>query len=73
MQPVVFLIETERLLLREITLDDSEAMFQLYSDPEILKYTGEPLTHSLEEMEKAIQSSIGAYKAYGYGRWAVIL
>ncbi|WP_378318780.1 GNAT family N-acetyltransferase [Aquimarina celericrescens] len=68
-----YLIETERLLLREITLDDKEELFKLYSDPEVQKYTGEPVVESIEEIEKAIQTRISNYKKYGFGRWATIL
>lgn len=67
------LIETERLVLREITLNDTEEMFQLYSNPDVLKYTGEPVVASIEEMEQAIQVRISNYKKYGYGRWATFL
>ncbi|MGB5647002.1 GNAT family N-acetyltransferase [Muriicola sp.] len=67
------LIETERLLLREITLDDKEDLFTLHSHPEVQKYTGEPVVESLDEMEKAILGRIAHYKKYGFGRWATIL
>lgn len=67
------LIETDRLILREITLNDTPEMFELYSDPEILRYTGETVTETIEEMEKAIKIRIKNYKKYGYGRWATIL
>ena len=67
------LIETDRLLLREITLDDKEDMLKLYANPEVQKYTGEPIVESLEEMEVAIQQRIKDYKKYGYGRWATFL
>ncbi len=67
------LIETERLVLREITLDDTEEMFRLYSNADVQKYTGEPLVASIEEMEQAIQVRIDNYKKYGYGRWATFL
>jgi len=67
------LIETERLLLREITLHDKEILFKLHSDPEVQKYTGEPVVASIEEIEKAIRARINNYKKYGYGRWATIL
>jgi RimJ/RimL family protein N-acetyltransferase len=67
------LIETERLLLREIILDDKEALFRLHSDPEVQKYTGEPVVESLEEIEKAIEGRIKHYKQYGFGRWATFL
>ena len=67
------LIETERLLLREITLDDKEELFRLHSDPEVQKYTGDAVVESIEEMEKAIRMRISDYKMYGFGRWATIL
>jgi len=70
---VKVLIETERLLLREITLDDKEALFRLHADPAVQKYTGEPVVKSIEEMEKAIETRIINYKKYGFGRWATIL
>ena len=66
-------IETERLFLREISLDDKEDMFRLNSDPRVLKYTGEPAVRSVEEMEKAIARRSIEYKECGYGRWATIL
>ena len=70
MKPI---IETERLLLREITPDDKEALFRLHSNPEVQKYTGEPVVKSLEEIEKAIEGRIKHYKEYGFGRWATFL
>ena len=68
-----FLIETERLLLREITLDDKEALFRLHSDPAVQKYTGEPVVRSVEEIEKAIARRSIDYKKHGFGRWATLL
>lgn len=67
------LIETDRLLLRKITLDDKENLLRLYSNPEVQKYTGEPLVESIEEIETAIRIRISDYKKYGYGRWATFL
>lgn len=67
------LIETERLLLREITLHDKEELFKLHSHPEVQKYTGESVVASMEEIEQAIRGRINNYKKYGYGRWATIL
>lgn len=67
------MIETERLLLREISLDDAAEMFSLHSNAEVQKYTGESLIESIEEMSEVIQTRIGNYKKYGYGRWATYL
>ena len=33
--------ETNRLILRELDSNDSENFFNLNSDPEVLKYTGD--------------------------------
>ncbi|MDG1476406.1 MAG: GNAT family N-acetyltransferase [Vicingaceae bacterium] len=67
------LIETERLLLREITIDDKEEMFRLHSNSIVQKYTGEALVESVEKMEEIIQTRIINYEKYGYGRWATFL
>ncbi|QKX06132.1 GNAT family N-acetyltransferase [Aquimarina sp. TRL1] len=67
------LIETERLVLREITLDDKEALFRLHADPIVQQYTGEPVVQSVEEIVQAIKGRISNYKRYGFGRWATIL
>nr|WP_302849209.1 GNAT family N-acetyltransferase [Polaribacter sp. SA4-10] len=60
-------------MLREITLDDKENMLRLYSNPDVQKYTGEPVIESIEEIEKAILIRINNYEKYGYGRWATFL
>jgi RimJ/RimL family protein N-acetyltransferase len=67
------LIETERLLLREITLDDKEELFKLHSHPAVQKYTGEPVVETIEEIDKAIRGRINNYEKYGFGRWATFL
>ena len=67
------LLETKRLLLRQITLADTEDMYRLHSHPEVQKYTGEAPIASMEAMEEAIQARVGNYAKYGYGRWATIL
>ena len=67
------IIETERLLLREITHEDQADLFKLHSDPEVQRYTGEPVVESIEEIKLAIEGRIEDYKKYGYGRWATRL
>ena len=37
------IIETERLVLRPVTLDDAEAMFEYASDKENTRYTFQPI------------------------------
>ena len=66
------IIETNRLILREFNKDDSVHFYNLNSDPEVLKYTGDDPFSNIEDAEKFLVN----YKDYqknGFGRWAVIL
>lgn len=67
------ILETERLILKEITLNIKGEMFNLHSDPEVQKYTGEPTIKTIEEMANAIEKRSKNYEKYGYGRWATFL
>ncbi len=66
-------IETERLLLREMAIDDKEDLYELHTDPEVQKWTGEVVVESMHEIEDAIRSRQKDYEEYGFGRLAVIL
>ena len=62
-------IETERLLLRPVTLDDAEAMFEYASDRENTRYTFQT-NQSLEETKNNIAQF---YLANPLGRWGIEL
>ncbi|NRA11750.1 MAG: GNAT family N-acetyltransferase [Crocinitomicaceae bacterium] len=67
------IIETKRLILREFTLDDFEAVYEFGSNLEVQKYTGDSLIESRETAKELIKKVwYHDYKKYGYGRWAVI-
>ena len=66
-----FIIETDRLLLREFILDDAEMFYQLNSNPNVIRFTGNAAFKSIEEA-KSFLENYNDYKANGYGRWAVI-
>jgi len=66
-----FIIETDRLLLREFILDDAEKFYQLNLNPNVIKYTGNAAFKSIEEA-KSFLENYNDYKTNGYGRWAVI-
>ncbi len=67
------IIETRRLILRELVLSDAQDMLRLHSHPQVQQYTGEELITDLEEMRSIISARMEGYKKYGYGRWATIL
>ena len=63
------IVETERLVLRPVTLDDTEAMFEYASDRENTRYTF-PTNQSLEETKNNIAQF---YLANPLGRWGIEL
>ncbi|MBS1809101.1 MAG: GNAT family N-acetyltransferase [Acidobacteria bacterium] len=65
------ILETERLLLRELTPDDFDAMFAIFGDAETMLYY--PQAYSREMLEAAIQRQFDSYAENGYGLWAMIL
>ena len=66
-----FIIETDRLLLREFILDDAEKFYQLNLNPNVIKYTGNAAFKNIEEA-KSFLENYKDYQLNGYGRWAVI-
>jgi len=67
------LIETPRLIMREFTLDDLDAVFEFSSDYEVSKLTGDPCVESKEEAEKIIKDIwLAEYEKYGYARYALV-
>lgn len=67
------ILETERLILREWTLDDAPALFEICRDAEVMLYigTGKPYT-TLDEAEKFLRWAVAYQKENGFCRWAVV-
>ena len=65
-------LETERLILREITPDDKYGMFELDSDPQVHTYLGNHPISKLSDAESMIQEIRKQYIERGIGRLAVI-
>lgn len=66
-----FIIETERLQLRELTVKDAENFYQLNLNPNVIRYTGDDAFSDVEEAYIFL-ANYGDYKRNGFGRWAVI-
>ena len=64
-------IETARLLLRELTLDDRGKLALVLSDPVSMRYY--PAPFSGEKVRQWILWNIENYRSRGFGLWAVIL
>ena len=64
------ILETERLLLRELTVGDAADFFELNNDEAVIRYTGDAAFADVG----AARAFLEGYRPYaetGYGRWAV--
>jgi len=67
------IIETDRLLLRNFTEDDAGLLYELNLDPEVIRYTHDPIADA-EHAKKILRDVIlPQYVLYHHGRWAVHL
>lgn len=66
------LIETERLLIRELLQRDDEGMFEMDSDPEVHHYVEPETAKTIEDSKSTIEFIRNQYIENGIGRWAVI-
>jgi [ribosomal protein S5]-alanine N-acetyltransferase len=64
------ILETERLTLRELTLDDVDGLLEIFADPDAM--WAYPSTKNRGETESWIRWAVDSYAANGWGLWAVI-
>jgi len=64
-------LETERLVLREMVPDDLPALREIVQDDETMAaWNG---AWNEEETVEGLEKQLASYRDHGYGRWAVIL
>lgn len=65
------ILETKRLLLREMTLSDLDALFVVLSDAESMRYYPKPFDYGM--VQTWIEQNLLRYAQYGCGLWAMVL
>lgn len=70
MNPIKVL-ETKRLYLRRMTVEDAENAYLLNLDPEVIQYTGDDSFESIEAVRQFL-TNYRHYDQYDFGRWAVV-
>ncbi len=65
------ILETKRCIIREHSIEDYQAILDIYQDESMTKYI-EPLFETEEEREYQRQYIEVVYKLYGYGLWLII-
>ena len=66
-------LETSRLLLREMTHDDLEGMFEMDSNPKVHLHLDNKPVKTREQSTAIIQNILDQYESNGIGRWSVEL
>ena len=64
-------LETERLILREITIEDANAIFSSLSNDEVTRYYGQDTMKNIEEAEKIIDIFATNYVEKRGIRWGI--
>jgi RimJ/RimL family protein N-acetyltransferase len=66
-------IETRRLRLRPITLDDLPPLARLWGDPEVMQYLPTGEARPVEGTEVELKYMVSHWQSHGFGVWAVLL
>ena len=66
-----FLLETDRLLLREMSQGDLDFVATMLADPEVMRFY--PKAYSREESAEWVERQIARYARDGHGLWLVTL
>ena len=64
-------IETERLILREMTMDDYENLYAVLGDSDIMQHY--PYTFDENRVRGWISKNVERYTIFGFGLWAVTI
>ncbi|WP_175639387.1 GNAT family N-acetyltransferase [Metabacillus schmidteae] len=65
------ILETDRLILREITRDDAEGIFSCFSDENVTRYYGQETLKNIEQAEAFVDFFANSYKEKKGIRWGI--
>ncbi|MDJ0515958.1 MAG: GNAT family protein [Trichodesmium sp. MO_231.B1] len=65
-------IETERILLRKMSLKDAKDMFEYAQDSQVSKYTGWYTHNSIQDTKLFLQYTINNYKNNEVSNWGIV-
>jgi len=67
----MIILETERMILREMNMNDVENLQGIFADPEAMRYY--PKTKTVAETEDWIHWNRLSYRVYRFGLWIALL
>jgi RimJ/RimL family protein N-acetyltransferase len=66
------ILESERMVLRELKESDTQALSDIYADYNVMQYIGKGTVLSYEQTKKSIKSWEKHYELFKFGNWATI-
>lgn len=66
------ILETKRCVIREMTVEDVDAFYQIYKEPSITFYMEDLFKEPEEEREYTREYIKKIYGFYGYGLWSIV-
>jgi [ribosomal protein S5]-alanine N-acetyltransferase len=66
-------LETERLVLRALAVDDASAIYRIMADPSAMRYFGRAPMTSLDQAVQRIRDTEKAFEEHEGVRWAITL
>ena len=66
------MLQSKRLHLRKMTIDDVEPLMAVFTDPEVMKSVGGGLLDR-EQMEHWVQRNLAHQEQHGYGLFTAVL
>lgn len=68
------ILETERLILRRLTIDDAEFILELLNDASFLRYIGDKGVRNIDDAVRYLNTGpIASYERFGFGLYLVEL
>jgi RimJ/RimL family protein N-acetyltransferase len=70
----VNVLETDRLVLRRISMDDAAFIVQLLNEPSFLRFIGDRGVRTLDDAHNYIRNGpMASYERFGFGLWLTLL
>ncbi len=66
-------LETDRLILRRVTLDDADLLLAVWNDPAFIRNVGDRGVRTIAEAEEAMRAgALKLYADHGFGPYAMV-
>lgn len=66
------ILETDRCVVREITLEDVDRLYEIYDDEDVTRYIENLYENREDEIEHTRNYILNQYRFYEYGLWVVV-